>query len=376
MGGGHHGDVPSKDIISNIINAANKKVKIRSSTATKKDVDERDIDREIEMRRQKYRRGSAPSESISSKLIGKMATDWLRSDGVDSTLSSSSRTLSSQTLSEDSAGGKHSNNSLDRDSAPVPPPAEHSNVLDRFLGNDGSASSTAGKAPPYTILSPSTQERIKRFETETKALLQHDLHTRRTRQDNERHRHELDRQRIEMEWQRAKRDLEQDDFLDELADNPSSDISGKVSDFAYKISDLNSRDVSGAAKTPADTSDYSSTSTSPAASQHSINQRTAPNKKFNEKVKSGTELPPRPAQRHYGAARASTTSLRRGMSAENIVDPQARPKKCKASAAVSSSFKYGGSLDSLREQYSAKGVVGPAAAAAAVVNVSASEDGM
>jgi hypothetical protein len=59
-----------------------------------------------------------------------------------------------------------------------------------------------------------------RFERETKAMLQRDL----SRQRSEAEWREADRKRIEMELQQAKRDMESEDLLDRIADNPSGRI--------------------------------------------------------------------------------------------------------------------------------------------------------
>ncbi|CAG5109131.1 Similar to Arhgap21: Rho GTPase-activating protein 21 (Mus musculus), partial [Cotesia congregata] len=67
----------------------------------------------------------------------------------------------------------------------------------------------------YAGLSATTQERIRRFEQETKAMLQRDQH----RQRREAEKREEERRRIEMEWQLAKREMENDDILDGIIDN-------------------------------------------------------------------------------------------------------------------------------------------------------------
>jgi membrane protein involved in colicin uptake len=64
----------------------------------------------------------------------------------------------------------------------------------------------------YSGLSANTQERIRRFEQETKAMLT----TSKARSEAERR--EMDKQRIELEWQQAKHELEKD-ILEEIADN-------------------------------------------------------------------------------------------------------------------------------------------------------------
>lgn len=66
----------------------------------------------------------------------------------------------------------------------------------------------------YAGLSATTQERIRRFEQETKAMLQRDQN----RQRREAERREEERRRIEMEWQLAKREMENDDLLDDIVD--------------------------------------------------------------------------------------------------------------------------------------------------------------
>lgn len=61
---------------------------------------------------------------------------------------------------------------------------------------------------------------LNRFEMETKAMLHRDSsRSRREEQrwDSEQH----DKERIDREWQQAKRELEVDDLLDRIADNPS-----------------------------------------------------------------------------------------------------------------------------------------------------------
>lgn len=67
----------------------------------------------------------------------------------------------------------------------------------------------------YAGLSATTQERIRRFEQETKAMLQRDQH----RQRREAEKREEERRKIEKEWQLAKREMENDDLLDTIVDS-------------------------------------------------------------------------------------------------------------------------------------------------------------
>ncbi|XP_011300530.1 uncharacterized protein RhoGAP19D isoform X2 [Fopius arisanus] len=70
----------------------------------------------------------------------------------------------------------------------------------------------------YAGLSATTQERIRRFEQETKAMLQRDQY----RHRKEAEKREGDRRRIEMEWQLAKREMENDDILDGMVESTVS----------------------------------------------------------------------------------------------------------------------------------------------------------
>lgn len=81
------------------------------------------------------------------------------------------------------------------------------------------------KSPPsddvaimsYANLAQTTQERIKRFEQETKAMLERDLH----RQTRDSQQWDEQRRQIERQWLEAKQELEADDALDAVIDNTS-----------------------------------------------------------------------------------------------------------------------------------------------------------
>lgn len=72
----------------------------------------------------------------------------------------------------------------------------------------------------YRDLTANTQERIRRFEEETRAMLDRDT----SKQRRLSSRLEFDRQTIEDAWQKAKKDLEEEDLLDLMADNPSGKL--------------------------------------------------------------------------------------------------------------------------------------------------------
>lgn len=69
----------------------------------------------------------------------------------------------------------------------------------------------------YNELSALAQEKIKNFEQETKALLRRDIHRPRASVGTP----QVEWEQIEREWQKAKMELEQEDLLDYLADDPS-----------------------------------------------------------------------------------------------------------------------------------------------------------
>ncbi|XP_076757634.1 rho GTPase activating protein at 19D isoform X10 [Xylocopa sonorina] len=107
----------------------------------------------------------------------------------------------------------------------------------------------------YAGLSATTQERIRRFEQETKAMLQRDQN----RQRREAERREEERRRIELEWQLAKREMENDDLLDNIVDTavttpPTylSPATRQFSNFTDRLTDKSYLDIGArsTARTP------------------------------------------------------------------------------------------------------------------------------
>lgn len=111
--------------------------------------------------------------------------------------------------------------------------------------NDTKQSNDEVTIRTYAGLSASTQERIRRFEQETKAMLQRD----RNRQRREAERREEERRRIEMEWQLAKREMENDDLLDSIVDTtvttPTTYLSSttRLSSFNDRLADKSFLDI-------------------------------------------------------------------------------------------------------------------------------------
>lgn len=94
----------------------------------------------------------------------------------------------------------------------------------------------------YTGLSATTQERVRRFEEETKAMLQRDQH----RQRLEAEKREEEKRRIEIEWQLAKREMENDDLLDNIVDTTVSPslLSERLSNLNDRLADESLLDLS------------------------------------------------------------------------------------------------------------------------------------
>ncbi|XP_043265062.1 uncharacterized protein LOC122404847 isoform X2 [Colletes gigas] len=104
--------------------------------------------------------------------------------------------------------------------------------------NDTKQSNDEVTIRTYAGLSATTQERIRRFEQETKAMLQRDQN----RQRREAEKREEERRRIEIEWQLAKRDVENDDLDTAVTTNylPST---GRLSAFNDRPPDQSYLDI-------------------------------------------------------------------------------------------------------------------------------------
>lgn len=246
-----------KDIVSSIISAANRKVHKAKHKKPSEDkpvdeskysdreggFEERDIDKEAEIRKQRLMAKQMESmvelpdpKPMSERKISNMSLMSVQShmsgESNESQLASGERTsggsyklglpgddprLYSVAKKEDLVS-----------SIPLTLPSNASTLA------AGAASQQSSQFTPetsslfgdevairsYAGLSASTQERIRRFEMETRAMLHRDL----TRHRRETERRDAERQRIEELLQRAKQDMESEDILDQLADNPTGKI--------------------------------------------------------------------------------------------------------------------------------------------------------
>nr|XP_027226470.1 rho GTPase-activating protein 21-like isoform X2 [Penaeus vannamei] len=263
---GAKGDL-KKDIVSSIISAANRKVhKVKyKKPVDDKPVDdikysdkeggfeERDIDKEAELRKQRLLAKQIESmvelpdpKPMSERKISNMSL--MSVHGHPSSMSSLTQSSERTSASEQ---GKHSLPEQDgrlfcvikKDalSSSTPPPPGSSSVIapscqqssqlttpetSSLFGDEVAIRSYAG-------LSASTQERIRRFEMETRAMLHRDL----TKHRRETERRDVERRRLEELWQRAKQDMESEDILDQLADNPT-EVVRKISDYSWRLQGL------------------------------------------------------------------------------------------------------------------------------------------
>lgn len=250
------GDI-KKDIVSSIISAANRKVhkvKYKKHVEDKPDetkysdkdggFEEHDIDKEAELRKQRLLAKQIESmvelpdpKPMSERKISNMSLMSVQShlSGVSNMSQSpnTERTSGSEQTKLGITGDDGNSFSVKKDeittstasltlstnteTITTPTTSQQSSQLTpettSLFGDEVAIRSYAG-------LSASTQERIRRFEMETRAMLHRDL----TRHRRETERRDVERQRLEELWQRAKQDMESEDILDRMADNPTGEI--------------------------------------------------------------------------------------------------------------------------------------------------------
>lgn len=243
-----------KDIMSSIISAANRKVhKVKCKKHIEdKPVDdckysdkeggfeERDIDKEAELRKHRLLAAKQVENSVelpdpkpmSERKISNMSLLSVQSH--ISGVSNSERTSGSE-LTDLGIPGDEGGFCVNKEERLVATSSEPLTVSTSTtpLTNTTATQQSSHLTPEatslvgdevairsYAGLSASTQERIRRFEMETRAMLHRDL----TRHRRETERRDVERQRLEELWQRAKQDLESEDILDQLADNPTGEI--------------------------------------------------------------------------------------------------------------------------------------------------------
>ncbi|KAL6432791.1 hypothetical protein ACFW04_006282 [Cataglyphis niger] len=251
----------ARDIVSSIISAANKKIQRR-----RKNQDEID-EHEGDKAKSKQESESSPtirqsmalnerqcsvSEIVQMHENKNHSTD--RSDRSDRSLS-----VDSNNIGSSSNNGASSSNRSKYAIQSAPPSVDSSRLPSETGPNSAETDSTASGGSnqtrqsndeiailTYTGLSATTQERVRRFEEETKAMLQRDQH----RQRLEAEKREEEKRRIEIEWQLAKREMENDDLLDSIVDTTVSPslLSERLSSLNERLADESLLDLSERSK--------------------------------------------------------------------------------------------------------------------------------
>lgn len=270
----------ARDIVSSIISAANKKIQRRRKTQDEIDNSEHDNDK-VNINRHSVASAfqcanniylltqtKTKQESENSPTIRQsMALNERQCSVSEIVLMHESKNQSSHTidrpdrsLSVDSANGGPSNGGSPNRSKYVNQSAHSSSVDSPRLSSETGLSSTDTSSTissasnqtkqdndeiairTYAGLSATTQERIRRFEQETRAMLQRDQH----RQRREAEKREEEKRRIEMEWQLAKREMENDDLLDSIVDTTVSPnlLSDRLSGLNERLADKSLMDLS------------------------------------------------------------------------------------------------------------------------------------
>ncbi|XP_068082173.1 rho GTPase-activating protein 21 [Anabrus simplex] len=202
-------DINAKVLVSSIISAANRKIQKsksrKSTTGSTSAADEAESGESAEEKKTGCdTKLKEPGESLSAveDSAQQSHSSAVASSIIESVILSGDIVKHLQANEEDSEKTEAKDHCTDQ-------PKKWSNEsLAKTSSEDGTIRTYAG-------LSATTQERIRRFEQETKAMLQ---------RDQTRHRHEqleAEKLRIEHQLQQAKKDLETDDTLDKIADSIS-----------------------------------------------------------------------------------------------------------------------------------------------------------
>uniref|UniRef100_T1J8D5 Rho GTPase-activating protein 21 n=1 Tax=Strigamia maritima TaxID=126957 RepID=T1J8D5_STRMM len=370
-----------RDIVTSIINAANRKVRQRVKKQSVSSVstfgedagfEERDIDREVELRRQRVQKHQNSIDSAA----GRPGSAETKSQ-CNRELTTSKRTISADSLNslQMQSTSSFTDGSTLESGELFYYPSE--TVTPEKLGDEVVFRTYAG-------LSANTQERIRRFEMETRALLQRNLN----RQNQDSERRKLERRRIELEWQRAKQDLDQEILLDELANRVSGDpskatkhhldVNSFLSDYSSALRDsrpsINSQSSSSDYSSNASpivrhrmsepcnqlhastliTSDYNSNTSSPLSTTSSDVKVDKSGTTF---LKSQLKLE-LTSPKIDGKEKIIDVALRRGCSVENVTDKLSKEHLTEEESKSEGKLKKRrlssircGSLDSLREYY-------------------------
>ncbi|XP_011877524.1 PREDICTED: rho GTPase-activating protein 21 isoform X2 [Vollenhovia emeryi] len=248
----------ARDIVSSIISAANKKIQRRRKNQDEIDNSEHDNDKA----KSKQESENSPTIRQSMALnerqcsVSEIVQMHENKNQLNHSTDRSDRSLS---VDANNSGSSHGTCSLNRAKYAIQsaPPSVDSTRLSMETGlssaeTGSTVSSNASNQTKqsndeiaivtYAGLSATTQERVRRFEEETKAMLQRDQH----RQRLEAEKREEEKRRIEIEWQLAKREMENDDLLDSIVDTTVSPslLSERLSSLNERFADKSLIDLS------------------------------------------------------------------------------------------------------------------------------------
>ncbi|XP_046615079.1 uncharacterized protein LOC124302699 isoform X12 [Neodiprion virginianus] len=219
--------VSARDIVSSIISAANRKIQRRRKGQDEPDNEEHDDDKS---RTQQQVENSAASrqsmamaerqctvsEMVSMHENKSQSNQSASSSGSNTNFSGNSSATNSTLTQPQYSTSQQIGTTTSSESPRISDDVSQSTFdtisnISNF-SNDTKQSNDEVAIRTYAGLSATTQERIRKFEQETKAMLQRDQ----PRQRREAEKREEERKRIEMEWQLAKQEMENDDLLDNI----------------------------------------------------------------------------------------------------------------------------------------------------------------
>ncbi|XP_014609050.1 PREDICTED: uncharacterized protein LOC106789401 isoform X4 [Polistes canadensis] len=255
--------VSAKDIVSSIISAANRKIQRRRKGQDEAENEEHDeekvkIKHESSESSPTIRQSMALNErqcSVSEIVLmheNKSQHNHSNNSSEPLERSSSTNNNSPVSASSSSSRSKYSNqhvggvsSSSESSSRPLSEAGLScldTNSMTSNASNENKQSNDEVAIRTYAGLSATTQERIRRFEQETKAMLQRDQH----RQRREAEKREEERRRIDKEWHLAKREMENDDLLDSIVDSTviPNFLSGRLTNVNQRLAEKSLADLS------------------------------------------------------------------------------------------------------------------------------------
>ncbi|XP_036147904.1 rho GTPase-activating protein 21 isoform X5 [Monomorium pharaonis] len=245
----------ARDIVSSIISAANKKIQRRRKTQDEIDNSEHDNDKVKSKQEAENLPTIRQSMALNERQCSVSEIVQMHESKTQSN-HSTDRSLSVDGNNSNSSQGTSSLNRAKYANQSAPPSVDATRLsIDTGLNSADTGSTVSSNASnqtkqsndevailTYAGLSATTQERVRRFEEETKAMLQRDQH----RQRLEAEKREEEKRRIEIEWQLAKREMENDDLLDSIVDNTVSPslLSERLSGLNERLADKSLVDLS------------------------------------------------------------------------------------------------------------------------------------